>query len=404
MPARILVVEDEQIIATDLQESLKALGYDVPITVPSGEMALANLAQLQPDLVLMDIRLEGNIDGIEAAQKIQAEFKLPVIFLTASTDRATVERVKTSQSFGYLLKPYSQTLLGTTIELVLHRHQAELEIRQALQIAETERAAAKLQSHHKSAYLAMTAHEFRNPMMVIQLAIEMLQDHDEKLSKKKKQKHLGRIQAATADLNAILDKVLLLAQADLGKLPCQPEPLEIVGFCRDQIEAVQLSTDQHQIEFAAPPDPCLITLDPNLLRQILTNLLSNAIKYSPAGGRILLRLVCQIARIELQVQDWGIGIPPADQTQLFERFHRGQNVEEIPGTGLGLAIVKQCVDLHQGQIQIQSQPQQGTTVFVTLPNQVTLLNQVTLPNQAPSQPAQEMLGQPEITQPDKVEE
>jgi signal transduction histidine kinase len=104
------------------------------------------------------------------------------------------------------------------------------------------------------------------------------------------------------------------------------------------------------------------------------------------------------------VQDWGIGILPADQTQLFERFHRGQNVEEIPGTGLGLAIVKQCVDLHQGQIQIQSQPQQGTTVFVTLPNQLTLPNQVTLPNQAPSQPAQEMLGQPEITQPDKVEE
>src|SRR5207237_1666430 len=105
----------------------------------------------------------------------------------------------------------------------------------------------------------------------------------------------------------------------------------------------------------------------NLLRQILTNLLSNAIKYSPDGGTVLFELSCHERVVTFRIQDKGIGISLEDQKQLFEPFYRAANVDKIKGTGLGLSIVKKCVDLHRGEIFVDSQVGLGTTFTVTLP-------------------------------------
>lgn len=95
-PIQILIVEDEQLVADDLRETLEYLGYGVPALVASGEEAILMAGILRPDLVLMDIRLEGKIDGIEASFAIQSRFGLPVVYLTANADRATLERAKAS--------------------------------------------------------------------------------------------------------------------------------------------------------------------------------------------------------------------------------------------------------------------------------------------------------------------
>jgi signal transduction histidine kinase len=100
---------------------------------------------------------------------------------------------------------------------------------------------------------------------------------------------------------------------------------------------------------------------------MITNLLSNAIKYSPQGGKITLTLTCEDKQVVFQVQDQGIGIPPADQAKLFESFSRAGNVGTIAGTGLGLSIVKKCVDLHGGEITVKSEVGLGTTFTVKLP-------------------------------------
>ncbi|MFM2314544.1 MAG: hypothetical protein RLZZ04_3820 [Cyanobacteriota bacterium] len=99
----------------------------------------------------------------------------------------------------------------------------------------------------------------------------------------------------------------------------------------------------------------------------MANLLSNAIKYSPQGGEVQVSLKFFSGRVQLQISDRGIGIPKNYLTQLFEPFHRAQNVRRIPGTGLGLLIVKKFVELHQGQIELTSEIDVGTTVKVTLP-------------------------------------
>lgn len=131
--ARILVVEDERIVAKDIQNTLKSLGYGVSGLASSGEEAIDRAAETHPDLVLMDIALKGEMDGVEAVTQIQSLFDIPVVYLTAYSDEETLQRAKITQPFGYILKPFSESGLRISIEMALHKHRAEQQIRASLQ-------------------------------------------------------------------------------------------------------------------------------------------------------------------------------------------------------------------------------------------------------------------------------
>ena len=126
----ILIVEDEAIVAADLTGKLKRLGYEVAGTAAQGEEAVVLACRLRPHLVLMDISLEGPMDGIEAAEAIRRQLDAPVIYLTAHSDPATLARAKLTGPFGYILKPFEERELATQIEMALYRHQADRELRQ----------------------------------------------------------------------------------------------------------------------------------------------------------------------------------------------------------------------------------------------------------------------------------
>lgn len=122
---KILVVEDERIIAINLKESLESLGYTVPAIAASGEQAIEKATEFRPDLVLMDIWLKGAIDGIEAAQQIWDRLKIPTIYVTGHSDQSTVERAKITAPFGYILKPVKEQALYVAIETALQRYERE---------------------------------------------------------------------------------------------------------------------------------------------------------------------------------------------------------------------------------------------------------------------------------------
>ncbi len=128
---KILIVEDEAIISADLASKLGKLGYTVCGSAASAEDALALVAMCQPELVLMDIHLRGEMDGIDAADRIRLEYGIPVIYLTAHSDRATLDRAKLTEPFGYILKPFEQLELQTHIEMALYKHQAERKLRES---------------------------------------------------------------------------------------------------------------------------------------------------------------------------------------------------------------------------------------------------------------------------------
>jgi signal transduction histidine kinase/pSer/pThr/pTyr-binding forkhead associated (FHA) protein len=243
---------------------------------------------------------------------------------------------------------------------ITERKQAEADTRNAL---EKEKQLVEL----KSRFVSMTSHEFRTPLTTILSSAELLEDYIDKWPQEKNLQHLRRIQANVKHMAQLLNSVLLIGKAEAGKLECNPAPLDVVEFCCELVDEMQITTHSHIITFKPQCEYTNVNLDEKLLRHILINLLSNAIKYSPRGGTVHFDLVCEQQQAIFRVQDRGIGIPKVEQAQLFDSFHRATNVGNIPGTGLGLAIVKKSVDLHGGTITVESEVGVGTIFTVTLP-------------------------------------
>lgn len=128
--ARILVVEDEAIVSADIEMKLEHLGYTVAGVATSGAVALEKAQEVQPNLALMDMRLDGGMDGVETAQALKDRFRIPVIYLTAYADQATLDRAKVTQPYGYIVKPFGERDLQVSIEMARYRNQAERQRRE----------------------------------------------------------------------------------------------------------------------------------------------------------------------------------------------------------------------------------------------------------------------------------
>ncbi|MFB2894886.1 PAS domain S-box protein [Aerosakkonemataceae cyanobacterium BLCC-F50] len=236
------------------------------------------------------------------------------------------------------------------------------EIRLALE-REKELSALKVR------FFSMASHEFRTPLSTILAAAQLLENSSSQSEQNEKiTRNLNRIQSSVKTMIQLLDDILTINRAETGKLEFKPQFLNLESFCLNIIEEIRLSQGaNHQIRFGCVGECSRAYLDEKLLKSILSNLLSNAIKYSPQNSNIYFSLECDGNNAILRIRDQGIGISEADQKQLFEPFHRGKNVRNIPGTGLGLVVVKKCVELHGGSISLKSEVGVGTTFTVSLP-------------------------------------
>jgi signal transduction histidine kinase len=227
----------------------------------------------------------------------------------------------------------------------------------------------------KSKFISTASHEFRTPLGVISSSAGMLEDYGSKLDENKKIKHFERIQRAVKHMTRLLEDVLLIEKIEVGKLDCNRAPIELLQVCADLAESVafgmraenRLIIDLEPLPQTADGEPIPIVMDEKLVVQILTNLLSNAVKYSPEGKPVYFTLKFNDDRAIFQIRDEGIGISPEDLAKLFDSFHRGNNVSNIQGTGLGLSIVKNCVEVHGGEITVNSELGVGTVFTVNLP-------------------------------------
>jgi signal transduction histidine kinase len=196
----------------------------------------------------------------------------------------------------------------------------------------------------------------------------MLKAYGDQMSEQRKQNHINRIESATDSLNNLLENILTLGRSESENLVFNPKPIDIVTFCEEIVESLQVSVkEQYQINFSVDGNSRIACLDEQLIWHLLNNLLANAIKYSPVGSKVFLKLIWAENSLCFQVTDEGIGIPPESQSHLFEPFQRATNVGSIPGTGLGLAIVKRATELHGGTIYFDSALGKGTTFTVRLP-------------------------------------
>jgi signal transduction histidine kinase len=220
----------------------------------------------------------------------------------------------------------------------------------------------------KTRIVRIVSHEYRTPLTIVSLAIDLLESQDGKLSSAQKQTCFQQIRSALQHMTHLVKDAIVVDRAASSAIEFNPSYIDIITLCRQIIEDINIiAKAKCQLKFNYQNCQNLVYLDTKLVKQILTNLLSNAIKYSHPDSAIDLHCICDREEIIFQVCDRGIGIPSLEQGDLFECFHRGTNVGTLPGTGLGLTIVKKCVDLHGGEISFYSKINVGTTFTVKLP-------------------------------------
>lgn len=305
------------------------------------------------------VKIRDEIQGVLADIKNEEE-RLLRIWLDHS--RSTIHYIIIIELIGTVLS--FAVILG--IYLLLYTQWVQ---RQKVASLQHTLAQEKELGELKLRLFSMVSHEFRTPLSVILASSQLLGEILQDLVEQNQLKNLYRIQSSAKLMNQLLTDILTLTRAEAGKLNYKPELVDLEAFCLNLLEDVRFcDIKSHSLKFISKGRCVRVYLDEKLLYSILSNLLLNAIKYSPNGGNVYLILNCETEATVFQIKDEGIGIPAENYSEIYEPFYRGQNVENIVGSGLGLAVVKKCVELHQGEITMESQVGVGTTFTVRIPH------------------------------------
>lgn len=223
----------------------------------------------------------------------------------------------------------------------------------------------------KSNFISMASHEFRTPLTTILSSTELLEKYHQKWEEENIMGHYKKVKVSVQYMIGLLDEVLTISRSDRGKIHFNPSTINVREFSIEIIEQIKMQALPAQnIIFDCKLPYQDINADPTLLNHILSNLLTNAVKFSPAGGDITLSVEEEKEFIKFTIIDSGIGIPAEDIPNLFNPFFRAQNSTGIKGTGLGLSIVKRYVELHNGEISLETTPGRGTMFSVKIKKEI----------------------------------
>ncbi|MDM8519921.1 response regulator [Anaerolineales bacterium HSG6] len=366
---KIMIVEDEAIVALTIERKLEIFGYEVLARVDTGEEAVQQVGEIQPDLLLMDIMLAGEMDGVETAAQIRTRFDIPVIYLTAYADEKTLQRAKVTEPFGYLLKPFEDRELHTTIEMALYKHRMERRLKE--RTFELEESLTILQERNREldAFAHTVAHDLQNPLATMIGFAEVLEEDTTIISAQERQEYLGLIARNGHKMSTIIKSLLLLSS--VRKQEIKSEPLDMAAVVIELQQRLAGMIDEYQPEIILPEPsawPVALGYAP-WVEEIWTNYFSNALKYGGQPPRV--ELGANLSENEELVQFWvrdnGPGLTPEEQAKLFVPFTR-LNPSRVEGHGLGLSIVRRIAEKLDGQAGVESEVGQGSKFYFTLPN------------------------------------
>lgn len=385
---KILIVEDDAVSALLLQKALEKNKHEILGIADSGEKALELLTQNHADIVMMDINLAGELDGIKTTEIINEKYDIPVVYLSASSDAETLNKVVGTNPSAYVIKPFNIRELNMVIELAIFKDRKEKELqklnneleekvkqrtvelydanKELTKALEKEREINEL----KSRIVLNVSHGFKTPLTSILSSAQLLQIYGEKDHpfKVKIAKHAGKIENSVRALNNLLTSVLFFGKADADQMKFRPKKMFMGAFLKELMDTLNAGKENDvEIKMETGNIPKTLTTDSELLYQIFENLLSNAIKYSSDGQKVDFHISFENGQLISTIRDQGIGIPKSEQDQLFDRFFRAKNVGIIEGSGLGLSIVKKCIEVLKGTIEFESVEGKGTTFKVTIP-------------------------------------
>ncbi len=224
----------------------------------------------------------------------------------------------------------------------------------------------------KSRFVSMASHEFRTPLAAIQASTYLAAKYKTGEDQEKREKHYERITSAVHNLTEILEDLLSVDKLEVGKIEIHAKEFDLPELINTTISDILPVLKHGQNIYYEHNGIAIATLDPSLIKHIITNLLSNSIKFSEANKEITLKSYHNNGMVMILVKDSGIGIPKNDQENLFDRFHRGANASNIEGTGLGLHIVAKYTKLMNGTVTCLSEEGKGTEFKLKFPQNVAL--------------------------------
>lgn len=368
-PTKILIVEDEAIIALNIKQRLIGLGYSVVGIADNTRSALELVAQCQPHLVLMDIHLYEDESGIEAAIQIREQFHCPVVFLTAFADDATIEQAKQASPFGYIVKPFEVHNLRSAIEIALARYQTEQSIQN--------QSRQQLDGLRHSLAFSLP-HEFKTPLNGIVASVDLLRYEADSPNPNNIREVADILEACGNRLYQLVQNFLLYAKLEIvahdatqvaelrACRTTNPEQWIVDTanqIAQDKTRDADLQLDLQSIQST----PIVLAISENYLSRVVAELVDNAFKFSKPGHPVMVRIRVEGNSLVVEIEDQGRGMTAEQVAWIdayiqFERPHYEQQ-----GVGLGLAIARRLLQLHGGQLTISSQPEQGTTVRSILP-------------------------------------
>jgi signal transduction histidine kinase len=396
MKTRVMIVEDERIVALNLRQRLTRLGYDITALATSGKQALAEIEREPPDVVLMDVNIDGEMDGIETASCIPERHRLPVIYLTAYSEEATLERGRATKPYGFLLKPFSERELHATIQMVLERQRADslarenehrleslvaertAELRQ--QTAERMKAEEALRQAHKMEAIGQLtggiAHDFNNLLQGILGSLSLLRRDLARGELGRTERYIGAAEASAQRAAGLTHALLAFSR----RQPLDPRPVNINQLTQNIADLIRRTVGEAiDVRLALADGLWMTRCDINQLDSAILNLAINARDAMPNGGTLTIETgntvldpgtaaplgIVAGRYVWLAVSDDGIGMSPDVAAQAFEPFFTTKLLGQ--GTGLGLSMIYGFARQSNGTVKIESEQGRGTTVKLWLP-------------------------------------
>jgi two-component system sensor histidine kinase/response regulator len=370
---RILVIDDERGLREGCRRALARHDFEVDVAA-TGREGLGLVRGALYDVVLLDVMMP-DIGGIELLQTIgQHDPDIVCIIITGyATVELAVEAMKLG-AYDFIAKPFSDDNLLLAVNKAVERRRLTLETRRLQQIeSEAQRLAqekAMLEEldRVKSAFMRRVAHELRAPVAAIE---SLLQSILEGYGSPETQRLMQERAAGRArELLSLLQDLLDLSRLKDVKIASRKKQVRLEEVMRQVLDLHRAEAAEKGLTLKVECDDCPpVVADPDHIGQLWSNLISNAIKYTPADGRVTVRLFPEEGAIVGEVEDTGIGIAESDIPSLFQEFYRTDQAKAFAqhGTGLGLSIVKQVLDEYGGQIAVESEPGQGSTFTFRLP-------------------------------------
>ncbi len=356
-PVKILLVDDldENLIA--LEALLQRQGLDL-LTARSGEEALELLLTEEVALALLDVQMPG-MDGFELAEFMRSNARVrhvPIIFVTAgSAEQQRRFRGYEAGAVDFIQKPIEPDILRMKTEIFIELYQQRERIRLQRDELEAQATALSAADRRKNEFLAVLGHELRNPIMALSAGLQLLDRAGEPGQSVSIRE---RMATQVFHLSRLVEDLLDVSRIDQGKIALRLERVLLKTVLESAIDTSRPRIDAggHAFTIDLPMDAVWVTADFTRLSQIVSNLLTNAAKYTPSGGTLQLRASAGPDYVEVAVSDNGVGISKDMQARVFELYTqvKGPDARSTEGLGIGLALVRKLVDLHKGDIRVES--------------------------------------------------